>query len=124
MLRAFLAFMHATRLPWEAAIFDWFCGAASQARALQGPRGAAYTGEAFEAWHELFMQHEPVRPERLQHAYFARAEPIAMTIDVVEAIWARIAEDDDWSALDTALAEIEMARQGYDLGRDRIGFLP
>ncbi len=37
MLRAFLAFMHATRLPWEAAIFDWFCGAASQARALQGP---------------------------------------------------------------------------------------
>jgi len=124
MLRAFLAFMHATRLPWETAIFDWFGGPASQERAMQGARSAAYAGEAFEAWRDLLVQHAPLRPERLQHEYFARAEPVAMTIDVVEAIWARIAGDDDWSALDKALADIELARQGYDLGRGRTGFLP
>lgn len=123
MLRAFLAFMLTSRLPWEAGFFDWFGGAASQARAMQGPRAAAYAGEAFEAWHALLVQHAPVRPQRLEHGYFQRANPVAMTIDVVEAIWARIAEGDDWSGLDAALADIEQVRQGYDLGRGRIGFL-
>lgn len=124
MLRAFLAFMLASRLPWEAPFFDWFCGKASSDRAMQGPRASAYSGEEFDAWHALLIQHEPVRPERLQHALFQRTEPVAMTIDAVEAIWARIAEDDDWSALEAALADIELTRQGFDLGQGRIGFLP
>ncbi|WP_339747711.1 YdiU family protein [uncultured Maricaulis sp.] len=124
MLRAFLAFMLASQLPWEAVMFDWFCGSASAERALRGPRGSVYAGEAFDAWQELLMQHAPVRAERLDHALFQRSEPVAMTIDVVEAIWARIAEEDDWSALETALADIALTRQGFDLGADRIGFLP
>lgn len=124
MLRAFLAFMLASQLPWEAVMFDWFCGSASAQRAQRGPRGAAYAGEAFDAWHELLMQHTPVRPERLDHALFQRSEPVAMTIDVVEAIWARIAEDDDWSAFEAALADIALTRQGFDLGAGRPGFLP
>jgi uncharacterized protein YdiU (UPF0061 family) len=124
LLRAFLAFMLASRLPWEAVMFDWFCGTASQARAMQGRRASAYAGETFQAWQALMQKHEPVRPERLQHAVFLRAEPVAMTIDVVEAVWAGIAEDDDWSALDGALADIELTRQGFDLGLDRTGFLP
>lgn len=123
-LRAFLAFMLASQLPWEAVMFDWFCGSSSAERAMLGPRGAAYAGEAFDAWHDLLMQYQPVRSERLDHALFQRAEPVAMTIDVVEAIWARIAEDDDWSAFEAALDDIALTRKGFDLGADRIGFLP
>tara|TARA_R110000868_G_scaffold53744_6_gene168624 strand:- start:20418 stop:21854 length:1437 start_codon:yes stop_codon:yes gene_type:complete len=124
MLRAFLAFMQASSLPWEAVFFDWFGGSASRQRALEGSRSASYTGEPFEAWNAALMQHDPVRPERHDHAYFQRGDPVAMTIDTVEAVWARIAEDDDWAALHSVLDDIEAARTGYDLGAGRSGFLP
>ena len=39
------------------------------------------------------------------HPYWS-GEPCSMLIDEVEAIWARIAADDDWSALDAKVAEI------------------
>lgn len=122
-LRAFLAFMQQSALSWEGALFDWFGGPASRNRAMKTPRAHAYSGETFEVWHDLLMQHAPVRPERLDQAYFGRDEPVAMTIDVVEALWSRIADSDDWSALDTALADIAEARSGYDFGQNRLGFL-
>ena len=36
-----------------------------------------------------------------------------MLIDEMEALWAPIAERDDWSALHAALDEIEEMRQAY-----------
>ena len=36
-----------------------------------------------------------------------------MLIEEMEALWAPIAERDDWSALDAALGEIEEMRQAY-----------
>ena len=36
-----------------------------------------------------------------------------MLIDEMEAIWAPIAERDDWSALETALREIGEMREAY-----------
>ena len=38
-----------------------------------------------------------------------------MLIDEVEAIWAPIAEHDDWSAFDAKLARIETARRAWSL---------
>jgi hypothetical protein len=42
----------------------------------------------------------------LSHPYWADAEPCSMHIDEVEAIWARIAEADDWSALHSKVEAI------------------
>lgn len=123
-VRAYLAFMEASGLPWEAVFFDWFGGEASAPRALAGPRAQAYAGEAFEAWRARMAGRDPVRPGRLDHTYFTRRDPVAMTIDMVEDVWAPIAEADDWSAFGDALAGIRLAREGYDLGRGRLGFLP
>ena len=36
-----------------------------------------------------------------------------MLIDEMEALWAPIAESDDWSAFNAALGEIEEMRQAY-----------
>lgn len=116
--------MEASGLPWEAVFFDWFGGEASAPRALAGPRAQAYAGEAFEAWRARMAGRDPVRPGRLDHTYFTRRDPVAMTIDMVEDVWAPIAEADDWSAFGDALAGIRLAREGYDLGRGRLGFLP
>jgi hypothetical protein len=58
---------------------------------------------------------EPERPERLDDPYFAAAEPEELLYDQIEALWAPIAEDDDWSAFEAKLAGIEAARVAWGL---------
>ena len=102
-------------LRWEPFFFDWFCGAASEARALAGPRAHLYSGEHFTAFRGIISRREPERPERLSHPYFARPDPQEMLIEEVESIWAAIAERDDWTPFEAKLAAIEEARQAWGL---------
>jgi len=66
-----------------------------------------------ERLHELIARHPQAENANLDHPYFARPTPRTMLIDEMEAIWAPIAEADDWSALEQALDEIEEMRQAY-----------
>ncbi len=124
LVKTFLDFMEASQAPWEAVFFDWFCGAASEARADASPRAAFYAREDFKPVREALLARTPVRPERLDHTYFQRAEPLHMTIERVEGLWAPIADADDWSLYDQTLADIAQARSAYDLGAGCVGFLP
>jgi uncharacterized protein YdiU (UPF0061 family) len=101
-------------LRWEPFFFDWFCGPASEGRALAGPRADIYANEAFAAFREQLAVAEPDRPERLNHAAFARPEPCELLYDEIEAIWTPISQADDWSAFHAKLAAIEDARQAWD----------
>jgi len=101
------------RLRWEPFFFDWFGG--GEARALAGVRGDIYAGEGFTEFRGLLKAYRADRPERLDAAYFARPEPEELLYDEIEAIWAGIAERDDWSAFHAKLAAIEAARQAYAL---------
>jgi uncharacterized protein YdiU (UPF0061 family) len=109
------------RLRWEPLFFDWFAGFSSSARALAGPRAGLYQGETFDAFRFALFEHEPDRPERLEHPMFAAAEPEEMLIEEVEALWADIAADDDWTAFDAKLARLENARQAWDFPVPRSG---
>ena len=102
-------------LRWEPFFFDWFCGPASETRALAGPRAHLYSGEHFTAFRKLIAAREPDRPERLAHPYFARPEPQEMLIDEVESLWAAIAERDDWAPFEAKLAAVEEAREAWGL---------
>jgi len=97
-------------LRWEPFFFDWFGGMASEGRALGGPRAAHYDGEAFADFRARLADFEPQRPERLDDPYFAGAEPEELLYDQIEALWAPIAEADDWSVFKAKLAAIERAR--------------
>lgn len=97
---------------WEPLFFDWFGGFASSARALGGPRGRLYQGEAFDAFRFALFEHEPDRPERLERPAFAAAEPEEMLIDEVEAIWAAIDAHDDWTPFRAKLDRLAVARAG------------
>ncbi|PZQ61012.1 MAG: YdiU family protein [Phenylobacterium zucineum] len=101
------------RLRWEPFFFDWFCG--GEARALSGPRASLYAEAPFAAFRERLATYQADRPERLDHAWFAQAEPEELLYDQIEAIWAPIAEADDWSAFHAKLASIETARQAWGL---------
>jgi uncharacterized protein YdiU (UPF0061 family) len=105
---AFRAIGEAGRpLRWEPFFFDWFCG--GEGRAMAGPRAELYGGEAFTAFREGLKAHAPDRPERLADPYFARGEPEELLYDEIEAIWAGIAERDDWSAFEAKVAGIRTA---------------
>jgi uncharacterized protein YdiU (UPF0061 family) len=103
-------------LRWEPFFYDWFCGPASERRALEGPRAALYGGPAFAAFRDGLQACEPDRPERLEQAYFARAEPQEMLYDEVEALWAAIAEHDDWSAFEAKVAGVRAAGGALAIG--------
>ncbi|MET3835541.1 uncharacterized protein YdiU (UPF0061 family) [Brevundimonas sp. UYEF29] len=103
----------AAALQWEPLFFDWFGGFASSARALSGPRAKLYQGEAFDAFRFALMEHEPDRIERLEHPMFAAREPEEMLIGEVEAIWAAIADADDWAPFQAKLDRLEAARLAW-----------
>jgi uncharacterized protein YdiU (UPF0061 family) len=55
-----------------------------------------------------------ILPGALDHPYWAESLPQSMLIDEVEAIWARIDADDDWSALESKI--IALRTMGEALG--------
>ncbi|MFC5346115.1 protein adenylyltransferase SelO [Brevundimonas staleyi] len=100
---------------WEPLFHDWFAGFSSSARALAGPRAKDWQGKAFDAFRFALFEHEPDRPERLENPVFARPDPEELLIGEVEAIWAAIDANDDWSPLSEKLARLETARSARSL---------
>ena len=74
-----------------------------------------YGDAAFTEFRSRLSAFEADRPERLENPVFARPEPEEMLIDEVEALWAPIAQTDDWSALHGKLGRLEAARVAYAL---------
>jgi uncharacterized protein YdiU (UPF0061 family) len=107
LLRALFKFLAERLAPFEGAFFDLFGGPASEARLAQSPRARVYRGPAWDELRALLDARTPARPERLSHAYFQNPDPVVVTIDVVRAAWAAIAESDDWTPLETLLGRIE-----------------
>ncbi|HUO11492.1 MAG TPA: protein adenylyltransferase SelO family protein, partial [Caulobacteraceae bacterium] len=93
-------------LRWEPFFYDWFGGAASEDRAMGGPRAHLYSGAAAGELRGWFGLYEPDRPERVDGAYFKRPGPEELLYDEIEAIWTRIIEADDWTAFDEKIHSI------------------
>ena len=102
-------------LRWEPLFFDWFGGFSSGARALGGSRGKLYQGEAFDAFRFALLEHEPDRPERLEHPMFSAEAPEEMLIDEVEALWSAIEQGDDWGPLQHKLSRLDAAGRAWRL---------
>jgi uncharacterized protein YdiU (UPF0061 family) len=108
-------FLGETQMPFEQFFFDWRGG--DGARAMRSPAADHYRGPAFEALSSLLTAHPMAPNANLDHPYFGRETPRTMLIEEMEALWAPIAEADDWSAFFTALDEIEEMRQAYSAAR-------
>jgi len=110
---ALFGFLTTSQAPYEQFFFDWRGGAASVERAARSPSAAFYATEAFVPIADALEAYEPAADLNLDHAYFARTSPRTMLIEQVEAIWAPIAEREDWSLFHAALAEIAQMRAAY-----------
>lgn len=115
LAKAFVDFLLTTRAPFEQTFFDWRGGLASRERADASPAAPHYRTEAFDALRAALAEHETAADARLDHPYFRRAVPCGMLIEEVEAIWAPIAEADDWSALAAKIEAIREMREAYGL---------
>lgn len=113
-----MQWMEKTQIPFERFFFDWFCGAASAGRAEKSPAASLYREADFAPLKARLTAVAPARPERLSHPYFAGA-PCTMLIDEVEAIWADIAERNDWSALTRKLRDIALMREAFAFDASR-----
>ena len=112
-IASLVGWMIDTGAPYEQVFFDWFCGSASAQRAALSPISELYAQDKFSELRGQLANFEPVAPERLRHGYFAYDRPCTMLIDEVEAIWAKIDENDDWSGLEKKLTQIENMRLAY-----------
>lgn len=108
-------FLSTSQMPYEHVFFDWRGGALSTGRAARSPAADHYASEAFRPVADLMEAYGPADDANLGHAYFARARPRTMLIDEVEAIWAPIAESDDWRLFESTLSEIAQMRQAYGI---------
>jgi uncharacterized protein YdiU (UPF0061 family) len=79
--------------------FDWRCGV----RRGPSPAEPIYQGPAFTAFRAAVPAYAGVAPT---HAYWRDTDPCTMLIDEVEAIWAPIAAQDDWSLLTAKVAAV------------------
>lgn len=113
-LQDFYAWMTESGAIWPQVFFDWFGGEASAARAKSSPQAALYEAEAFAKVRSAIEARSPDRPERLGHAYFQAVRPVDLIIENVEALWAPIADADNWDPFNEHLARMEQARQAYD----------
>ena len=118
---ALFGWLTQSQVPWDQFFHDWFCADAS--RAAQSPLAALYNDAAFEPIRAGMLERGPVRAVRLRHAYFQRPTPASLVIEEVEALWAAIAERDDWSLFEAKLAEIALLRDalGIDCHRSVAG---
>ena len=110
---AWWTFLAGSQVGFEQAFFDWFGGEAAAGRAGRGPVAAEYAGDGFAPVRAAFAGRAPAAGARLDHPYFSRAQPCTMLIGEVEALWAPIAERDDWTLFRAKLDDVETMRQAY-----------
>jgi len=92
LLRAFEAGLEASGVQPDAA---WFV--------FRGGRVPQAVHPAFAAFAEQLAHFKPVQGA-LAHPYWADAGPCTMLVDEVEALWAAVAEREDWAPLEAKIA--------------------
>lgn len=112
-LQEFYGWMTESGADWPQTFFDWFCGDLSQDRAARSPQSNLYSDDRFRVIRDKISDYSPARPERLSSSYFNAERPVDLFTETVEALWAPIAERDDWDPLNAHLQHIEDARLAY-----------
>ncbi|MFL5159354.1 MAG: selenoprotein O, partial [Microvirga sp.] len=113
LAKALWTFLHESKAPFEQTFFDWYGGLVSAHRAEQSPSANFYAQPSFQPVRAALESFAPAPQLQLDHPYFAGPTPCTMLIDEVEALWAPIAAEDDWSRFQAKLAEIRSMAEAY-----------
>ena len=100
LVAAMIAALTATQMPLDRFWFDWRGGRRRRASEAD----ATYARAEFAAFVAQVAEFSPAAAT--DHPYWSDAAPCGLQIAEVEALWAPIAERDDWQPLDDMLAAI------------------
>jgi len=111
-LAKMFAWLTESQAGWDQFFHDWHGGGASLSRALESPQAARYTEPTFAPIRDgLEARASSNAAARLAYDYFQRPAPVSLAIEEVEALWAPIAERDDWSPFEAKLNAIGELRE-------------
>lgn len=99
-------FLAKENFPYERFFFDWYGGSASAERAMAGPEAHRYGKESYKELFDMLNSCEPTNPQALNTSYFLGDEPETLLIEEVEALWAPIADNDDWAPFNRKIDRI------------------
>ena len=111
LTRAFYAALRESGAPYEQAFFDLALGA-DTARLEKSTSAEFYRSDTFT---EVLSAIRNARPatRTSDHTYFDGAGPVTMLVEDVEAIWAAIDKNDDWTPLERKIREIRSMGNAY-----------
>jgi uncharacterized protein YdiU (UPF0061 family) len=116
LLQALFDWLTRSGAAWEQFFHDWIGGEASAARAAQSPQAHAYADAAFAPVRRgLEARTRDGLADFLAQPLLQQPTPATLLIDDVEALWAPIAEHDDWSAFEAKLADIACVKRTLQL---------
>ncbi len=102
LARSLVTFLEEAPLTVDEVMWDWHGGVAGAERAMRGPRAERYAARAFD----------PVR--RALTGYDGPTDDdsplVGLPDDEVKALWAHIAEGDDWGPLHERIAQLRRSR--------------
>jgi uncharacterized protein YdiU (UPF0061 family) len=110
LVGALIDFLGESGAPYQQVLHDWWGGAARTAQALESPASDFYDHELFPDVRQRLRRYEPARPDLMDDPSHTAPEAADMLIDEVEALWAPIAADDDWSTFDAKVAQLRALR--------------
>lgn len=106
LAQAVWTFLSQSKAPFEQMFFDWYGGGVNAERAANSPSKGFYEAVNFVPVRSALRGYAPLPGAKIGHSYFSRSTPCTMLIDEVEAIWAPIAESNDWSLFHAKLDAI------------------
>ncbi len=98
-----LGWMTDSQIGWAQFFHDWFAG-------RNAGKDALYHAPEFAPIRAGIEARADANDPRVKRTYFQRETPVDLLIEGIEALWAPIAERDDWSAFEAKLADIEEMR--------------
>ncbi len=104
---------------WDQFYHDWHGGGLSAERAARSPLAGRYAEAAFAPVRAGLDARTGADAALLELPYFQRAAPASLVIEEVEALWAAIAERDDWSPFQAKLADIAALREALGVSCHR-----
>lgn len=105
-------FLDETRAPFEQTFYDLHSGYNPE-RLKKSPQAKAYEHMSFKDLADTLECFEISDEVKAQHDYFKSGKACSLIIDELEAIWAPIAERDDWSLFERKLEHIRSFRGIY-----------
>ncbi|CAI8318591.1 MAG: Uncharacterised protein [Alphaproteobacteria bacterium UBA4588] len=99
LTKQFYKAARSSRYGWDALFHDLYGGV------LSSEDKQWHTHPDLSALHNMLKEFQPRQSEDICHA-LKSAELVSLEISEVEAVWDRIAEQDDWTALQTLLDRI------------------